>query len=106
MVMEPSRTWATNSLTRSLPRSLASPKRPCSTIWSSRLACSWVSTAAAWPAALAAVSGMGTSVADLGLQLVQFFGIADGFEEELFELVVALEGAAQVAEAGAQVHQF
>src|SRR5579863_1383360 len=105
MVMEPSSTWATNSFTRSLPRSLASPNRPCSTIWSSRLA-SCASTAAAAAAAFATASAIGTSCADLALQLVQLFGIAHRFEQQLFELVVALQRTAQVRQTGAQVEQL
>src|SRR5579864_1927357 len=105
MVMEPSRTWATNSFTRSLPRSLASPNRPCSTIWSRRLA-SCVSTVPAAAAAFATTSGIGTSCSDLALQLVQFFGIAYRFQQQLFELVIALQRAAQVGEPGAQVKKL
>src|SRR5277367_1499082 len=105
MVMEPSRTWATNSLTRSLPRSLEAasrPKRPCSTIWSRRLD-SVVSTAAA-ACELAAASAIGAS--NFVLQLVQFFGVAHGFEQQLFELVVALQRTAKIGEPGAQIQQF
>src|SRR3954453_20261768 len=102
MVMEPSSTWLTNPFTRSLPRSLASPNRPCSTIWSSRLA-SCVSTAPAAAAVFATASGIGSSRADLALQLVQLFRIAHGLEQELFQLVVALEGTTQVREPRAQV---
>src|SRR3954453_7793494 len=105
MVMEPSSTWLTNSFTRSLPRSLASPNRPCSTIWSSRLA-SCVSTAAAAAAVFATASGIGTSRADLALQFVQLFRIAHGLEKEFFQLVVALEGTAQIGKPGAQIEQF
>src|ERR1700676_468471 len=105
MVMEPSSTWATNSFTRSLPRSLASPNRPCSTIWSSRLA-SCASTDAAAAAAFATASGIGTSCADLALQLVQLFGVPHRFEQQLFELVIALQRAAQIGEPGAQVEQL
>src|SRR5579863_2730880 len=105
MVIEPSSTWLTNSFTRSLPRSLASPNRPCSTIWSSRLA-SCVSTAPAAAAAFAAASGIVPSRADLALQFVQLFGIAHRFEQEFFELVVALQRTAQIGKPGAQVEQF
>src|SRR3954465_15554575 len=89
MVIHPSSTWATNSFTRSLPRSLASPKRPCSTIWSRRLA-SCASTVAAAAAVFATASGIGSSCADLALQLVQLLGIAHRFEQQLFQLVVPL----------------
>src|SRR5579863_5596289 len=96
IVIEPSRTWATNSFTRFLPRSLASPNRPCSTIWSSRLA-SWVSTAPAAAAVFATASGIGTSLAaDLALQLVQLLRVAYRFQQQFFQLVVALQRAAQI----------
>src|SRR5579863_422838 len=105
MVMEPSSTCATNSFTRSLPRSLASPNRPCSTIWSSKLA-SWVSTAAAEAAAFATASGIVPSCADLALQLVQFFGVAHRFEQQFFKLVVALQRTAQVRKPRTQIEEL
>src|SRR5215469_11049 len=106
IVIEPSSTWLTNSFTRSLPRSLASPNRPCSTIWSSRLD-SCASTAPAdVAAAFAAASGIGTSWADLALQLVQLLGITYRLEQQLFQLVVALQGAAQVRKSGAQIEKL
>src|SRR5271170_3576844 len=98
IVMEPSSTWATNSFTRSLPRSFeaaSTPNRPCSTIWSRRLD-SVVSTAAV-ACALAAASAIGAL--HFALQLVQFFGVADGFEQQFFQLVVALQRAAEIGEA-------
>src|SRR5277367_5285223 len=98
IVMEPSSTWATNSFTRSLPRSFeaaSTPNRPCSTIWSRRLD-SWVSTAAAAACEFATASAIGASFfgADLALQLIQLFRIAHRFEQQLFQLVVALKRAA------------
>src|SRR6266700_7990018 len=95
MVMEPSSTWATNSFTRSLPRSLASPNRPCSTIWSSKLD-SCASTAPAAADAFATASGIGTSFADLALQLVQFLGGPGRLKQKLLYLVVALQRPAQM----------
>src|SRR4051794_4756402 len=105
MVIEPSSTWLTNSFTRSLPRSLASPNRPCSTIWSSKLA-SWASTVAAAAAAFATASGIGTSRADLALQLVQLFGIAHGLEKELFEFFVSFPGNAENRKTGSENEPF
>src|SRR5215472_15991348 len=90
IVIEPSSTWFTNSFTRSLPRSLASPNRPCSTIWSSQLdSCASPAPAAA-AAPAATVSGIGTSfaAADLALQLVQLLGVSHCVELKLFQLVV------------------
>src|SRR5450432_815024 len=92
-VMEPSSTCATNSLTRFLPRSLDAlslPNRPCSTIWSSRLV-DWASTTAAEPCALATASAIGASIAHLALQLVQLLGVAHRLQQQLFQLVVALQ---------------
>src|ERR1700728_3331191 len=91
MVMEPSRTWATNSFTRFLPRSreaLSTPNRPCSTIWSRRLP-SVVSTEAAGACGFATASAIGLT-SDFTLQLVELFGVAHCFEQQLFQLVVAL----------------
>src|ERR1700733_300901 len=97
MVIEPSRTWATNSLTRFLPRSfeaLSTPNRPCSTIWSRRLP-SVVSTEAAADCGFATASAIGASFgADFALQLVQLLGVADSFQKKLFELVVSLQRTA------------
>src|SRR3954453_18300139 len=105
MVIEPSSTWATNSFTRSLPRSLASPNRPCSTIWSSKLA-SCASSVVAAAAVFATASGIGTSRADLALQLVQLLGVSHGFKQQFLQLVVALQRAAQIRQPGAQVEKF
>src|ERR1700690_1574486 len=110
-VMEPSRTCATNSLTRFRPRSRAcasAPKRPCSTIWSSR-PFSLVCTVAA-AADCCAGSGLAIGFVLLGshllLQLVQLLSIGHRFEQQLFQLVIALEGAAQVGKPGTQLQEI
>src|ERR1700722_1302958 len=108
MVIEPSRTWLTNSVTRFLPRSrdaLSTPNRPCSTIWSRRLP-SCVSTEAAAACGFATASAIGISFADFTLQLVKFLSVAHGFEKQLFQLVVTLQGAAKIRKPGAQIEEF
>src|SRR5580658_2664014 len=107
-VMLPSSTWATNSFTRSLPRSFepsSLPIRPSSTIWSSRPTSSTRSVA--WGAAFCA-SAIGASCRfiEFLLQLVQLILIAHRAEQRFFESIVALQAGAQVAQLGAQVHQF
>src|ERR1039458_8464837 len=94
-VMEPSRTCETNSLTRFRPRSRAwtsAPKRPCSTIWSSS-PFSLVCTVAA-AADCCAGSGLAIGFVLLGshllLQLVQFFRVTHGFQQQFFQLIVTL----------------
>src|SRR5579862_8562073 len=109
MVMDPSRTWATNSFTRFLPRSLAAgsaPKRPSSTIWSrspfSRT-CSPVPTDPGAPCG----SAIGTfPLSHFLLQLVQLFGVANGFQQRLLQFVISLQAAAQIGQPRAQVQQF
>ena len=46
------------------------------------------------------------SLAHFALQLVQLFRVADGVEQQFFQLVVALQAAAQIRETRAQVQQF
>src|SRR5579862_1980485 len=109
MVMEPSSTWATNSLTKSLPRSLepgSLESRPSSTIWSSRLRSTTCSCACG--AALCFASAIGTSLRfiQLLLQLVQLGLVSDCAEQQLLQLVIALEAAAQIAQPGAKLHQL
>src|SRR5574340_1691159 len=109
-VMAPSSTWATNSLTRFLPRSLAAGSRamrPSSTIWASRLAAR-TSSAALGAAACRCWSLIGAPLvqAEFRAQLIQLARIAHGFAQEFLQLVVALQAAAQVAQALAQVQQF
>src|SRR5689334_8255576 len=101
-VMEPSSTPATNSLTRSLPRSLAPlslAMRPSSTIWSRRPFSKTFS--AALGAAPCFASAIGTSITHLFLQLVQFVLVAHGVKQQFLQFVVALQAAAQVAQLGA-----
>src|SRR5665213_4231844 len=102
-VIDPSRTCATNSLTRSLPRSLpvSLAMRPCSTIWSSRPFSKTCSVACG--AALCFASAIGSSVTHFFFQLVQFVFIAHRVQQQFFQLIVALQAAAQVAQLGAQV---
>src|SRR5579872_5548839 len=99
-VMAPSSTWVTNSFTRFLPRSRADgsrAKRPSSTIWSSRL-CSAVCEVAPWAAAAFWTSLIGPSVqTQFGAQPGEFVLIADGVTQQLFQLVVALHAAAEIA---------
>src|ERR1043165_5674982 len=109
MVIEPSMNCEMNSLIRLRPRSLeagSTPKRPCSTIWSSRpfspansVVCAVVASV------LDCVSAMLCSL-DLTLQLVQFYGIPDRIEQQLFELVVALQTAAQICQTLAEVQKL
>src|SRR5260370_17722380 len=96
--MEPSSTWATNSFTRSLPRSLAPsslPIRPSSTIWSSRPFSSTCSVA--WgAAAVFFASAIGTSrgLVEFFLELVELVLIADGAQQRFLHLAVALQARA------------
>ena len=110
--MVPSSTWATNSLTRFLPRSRAAGSLRQAAFLDdlveqarSPTVCSAAGAAAAgflWVSSFGPPSGF----ADLGLQLVQLLGVADGVEQQLFQLVVALQAAAQVGELGAQIQQL
>src|ERR1700722_5262969 len=86
-VIDPSRTWATNSLMRLLPRSRAvvSLNLPCSTIWSNRLDSPPGSTATvAFPSAIDLAIGF-LLLANLRLQLVQFLGLAHRFQQGIIE---------------------
>src|ERR1017187_5326142 len=108
MVIDPSRTWATNSLIRLLPRSrvLVSVNRPCSTIWSRRLVCS---TATGPAAAFSSTRGLAIVfllLADLGLQLVQLLRLAHCIQQGFIQLFVGLQGALQIVQAGPEVQQF
>src|ERR1700676_961268 len=108
-VMEPSSTWATNSFTRSLPRSLALsslPIRPSSTIWSSRPFSSTCSTACGAADFFASAIGASRGLIEFLLQLVQLVLIADGAEQCFLQPVVTLQAGAEVAQLGAQVHQL
>src|SRR6185437_2672598 len=91
----------------SLPRSLAAesfPNRPCSTIVSSRLS-SVASAAGAACAALA--SAIGPSIgAELRAQLLHLVFVAQGRLQNVVELLVALQRAAQVGQLVAQVEQL
>src|ERR1035438_6366025 len=108
-VMEPSSTWATNSFTKSLPRSLAPsslPIRPSSTIWSSS---PFSSTCSVALGAAFCASAIGTSrglVVHFLLQFVQLILIADSAEQRFLQPVVALQAGAEVAQLGAQVHEL
>src|SRR6266705_3108349 len=107
-VIEPSSTCATNSFTRSLPRSLAPgslAKRPSSTIWSSRPLSTTCS--AACGAALCFASAIGTSFrrTHFLFQLVELAFVSDSAEQQLLQFVVALQAAAQVAQLSAQVQK-
>src|SRR6516165_5921305 len=94
-VMEPSTTWATNSLIRFLPRSRAwtsVPNRPCSTIWSSSPFSSVVVSTAAFCTA-AAGSGIWLLLRPhLFLQFLEALSLSHGFEQYVLELVVPLQG--------------
>src|SRR5258708_5635739 len=108
-VMEPSSTCVTNSFTRSLPRSLAVaslPMRPCSTIWSSSP--SSLVSVVVWPIAAFCGSLMGTSLghADFAFELFALLGIADGIEQQLLQLVIALQAAAKIGKPGAEFEQL
>src|SRR5579864_8289 len=108
-VISPCSTWLTNSFIRLLPRSRAAgslPKRPCSTIWSSRpppTCCSTVCVAAAD----FSFSGIGLSLGlHFFLQLAQLVGVVDRILQQFLELVVALQAAAQVRKLRPQLQQF
>src|SRR6185369_15783483 len=107
--MEPLSTCSRKSLTRFLPLSrLSAPRarRPSETIWSRRLVSCTCSDAGCVPVAFCA-SLIGFPLeADLLAQFGQFVLIANGVAEQLFELVVALHVAAQIAQAAAEFEQF
>src|SRR5262245_23797867 len=97
-VIAPSSTWATNSFTRSLPRSRAAGSRaslPSSTIWSSRLTSRVCSAGCAAVASFSTLL-MGPLLAQFTLEARQFVLIGDRLAEQLFQLVVALHAAAQI----------
>src|SRR6516225_5054896 len=107
-VTEPSSTWATNSLTRFFPRSraLVSANRPCSTIWSRRLA-SVICSAATGAAAVFSGSGIGLLLlADLGLQLVELLRLAHGVKQSFIQLFICLQRALQVVQASPKLEQL
>src|ERR1019366_7686811 len=100
-VILPSRTWLTNSLTMSLPRSWATaslPKRPCATIVSSKdtsVVCASAAFATASFAGLLILVPL-TLCAHFGAQFAQFLGLRHCIEERLIELIVALQASLQV----------
>src|SRR5208282_2110173 len=109
-VMEPSSTWATNSLIRLFPcsRVLESLNRPCSTIWSRRLV-SVVCTSAAGPPGAASPWGLAIGILLLGdfrLQLRQLLRLAHGFKQGLVQLLVGLQRASQIVQACPQLQQL
>src|SRR5437588_6697811 len=108
MVISPCSTWLTNSFTRFLPRSRVAgsfPSLPCSTIWSSRPTpcCS-----AGWAAAADfCFSGIGFSLRlYFFTQSAHLLGVVDRVLQQLFQLVVSLQAAAQIRESRPQVQQF
>jgi hypothetical protein len=97
----------TNFVIRSLPRSpLPSlPNRPCWTIWSSRL--DWAASAAAPAGTWASAFDIGRSLLfDFRPQLPEAIGVIDRSLQDLIELVVALQAAAQIRQLLAQLEQF
>src|SRR5262245_44257647 len=109
-VIEPSRTSATNRLTRSFPRSRVSASRPtlpCSRIWSSSETSALLVSAAAWPPA-ACVSAIVSTLrqSELRPQLVHFVSVAERRLEDLVELLVGLQRPAQVGELGPEIEQL
>src|ERR1051326_854452 len=106
IVIVPASTSLTNCLIRSLPRSLPDSsfaKRPSSTMLSSRLVCVVVVVACCGTACCG--SAIGPSLY-LGLQLAHLVFVLESLHEDLVELVVALEAAAQIREFRAQIEQF
>src|ERR1051325_1559041 len=97
-VMAPSSTCETNSFTRFRPRSLADGSRairPSSTIRSRRLPSNVCSVATAAPPFFDSGMRLLLLGIDFRLQFVQRLGITDRLAEHLFQLVVALQTAAQ-----------
>src|SRR6266436_2275030 len=102
-VIEPSRTCSTNSLTRFLPRSRApaSLNRPCSSIWSRRLPSASATCATATGPLAASFLAIGLPLLTyFGLQLVQLLGLADRIQQRFVQLIVRLQRAFQVIQAG------
>src|SRR5581483_9523048 len=101
-VTDPASTWATNSFTRSLPRSRAAASRvnrPSSMIWSSRpfsLEVSWAEAAAEPCCASAIVASLGFVQVQFAAQLFQLIGVGERFHQQVVQLVVALQAAAKV----------
>src|SRR5947209_12301055 len=111
-VTAPSRTWATNSFTKSLPRSRAAVsrvKRPCAMIWSSK-PCSLFSTTTGAAARFSATLLIGASFRLLQIQLspklLEFFSIGNGLQQQFVELIVALQASAQVRQLRSQFEQL
>src|ERR1700731_1136059 len=101
IVIDPSRTWATNSLMRLLPRSrvLESVNRPCSKIWSRTL----VRSAATVPAAFASIIVLAIALlllANFSLQLVQLLRLTHRIQQGFIQLLVGLQSAFQIVQAG------
>src|SRR5208283_1036053 len=99
-VMAPSKTCATNSFTRFLPRSLAAgsrARRPSSTIWSRNPRSTVCSEAALCAAACwASPLLIGTLLhAHLRPQFGQLVFVGNGLAQQFFQLIVALHVAAQ-----------
>src|SRR6266446_8711682 len=109
IVIVPAKTSDTNCLIMSRPRARASPpNRPLSTIWSSRL--SSVVCAACFPC-----SALGSAILaslrlhvglELRLELVALPVVAQRALQDLIELLVALQLAAQVRELIPQLQQL
>src|SRR5690242_13841382 len=109
IVTVPLSTSVTKFLTRSLPRSLAAasrPSRPWSTILSRRLPSDAASkVVCCWPCAC--VSAIGASLeSNLRLELLHRFGVVERALKNLFELVVALQVAAEIRQLRAEVEQL
>src|SRR6476469_4572797 len=109
-VIEPSRSSATNRLTRSLPRSRVSVSRPtfpCSRIWSSSETSAPVVNAAAWPLA-ACVSAIVSALrqSELRPQLVHLVSVTERRLQDLIELLVGLQRPAQIGELCPEIQQL
>src|SRR3977135_2083726 len=110
-LFSPATTWEMNSLTMSLPRSRelgSRPNLPSSTILSSK-SLSAAFAPAAWAAACSGLFIGGSLVlflAEFLLQPIQFLRTARGIHQQFIQLVVALQGAAQIAQLGPQIQKL
>src|SRR5579884_48578 len=104
MVMDPARTSLTKFFTRSRPRSRVASsrvRRPCSRIESRTLpSVVVVAAVACWVACCPSAIG---AFLHLAGELVHLFLVGDRLPQDLVQLVVALQRAAQVGQLGPQL---
>src|SRR5690349_13385072 len=107
---DPLSTSVTNCFTMSLPRSFVAasrPRRPSSTILSrSPSSLGFAKVVSACVSVCMCGSVMAASRRDFRLQLAHGVGVVDRLLEDLIQLLVPLEGSAEIGELGAELEKL